>query len=75
MKCKPQDLEIKPEDLSGLKDRYEREVETLGETAPASPVPLAGVPEPQEWLLMGLAAGILIYYVYTKRRLATVSIS
>ena len=62
-------------DLSGMKDRYEREVETLGETAPASPVPLAGVPEPHEWLLMGLAAGILIYYVYTKKRLATVSIS
>ena len=62
-------------DLSGMKDRYEREVETLGETAPASPVPLAGVPEPHEWLLMGLAAAILIYFVYTKRRPAPVNVT
>jgi putative PEP-CTERM system integral membrane protein len=58
--------------LSNLQDRYEREVESLGETAPASPVPLAGVPEPHEWLLMGLAAAILVYYVYTKRKPALV---
>jgi putative PEP-CTERM system integral membrane protein len=54
--------------LSNLEDRYDREVESLGDTAPASPVPLAGVPEPHEWLLMGLAVGILIYYVYTRRK-------
>jgi putative PEP-CTERM system integral membrane protein len=57
-----------------MEDRYEREVEALGETAPASPVPLAGVPEPHEWLLMGLAAAILIYYVYTKRKPALIRV-
>jgi hypothetical protein len=41
--------------LSQLEDRYQREVEELGDTTPASPVPLAGVPEPHEYLLMGLA--------------------
>lgn len=54
--------------LSTLEDRFDREVESLGETAPASPLPLAGVPEPHEWLLMGLAAVILAYSVYTKRK-------
>jgi hypothetical protein len=61
--------------LSGLEDRFDREVEPLGETAPASPVPLAGVPEPHEWLLMGLAAGILAFYIYTKRRPVPVKVS
>jgi putative PEP-CTERM system integral membrane protein len=48
-------------------DRFDREVEQVGETTPASPVPLAGVPEPHEWLLLGLAAAFLLYLGYTKR--------
>jgi putative PEP-CTERM system integral membrane protein len=48
-------------------DRFDREVEQVGETTPASPVPLAGVPEPHEWLLLGLAAAFLICLGYTKR--------
>jgi putative PEP-CTERM system integral membrane protein len=53
--------------LSDLDDRYQREVENLGETTPRSPLPLSGVPEPHEWLLLGLAVALLIYLVYTKR--------
>jgi putative PEP-CTERM system integral membrane protein len=56
--------------LSGLEDRYQREVESLGDTTPAIATPLAfaGVPEPQEWLLMGLAAAMLAYAVLVRRR-------
>jgi hypothetical protein len=54
------------EQLSELDDRYQREVETLGDTTPRSPLPLSGVPEPHEWLLLGLAAALLIYLGYTK---------
>jgi putative PEP-CTERM system integral membrane protein len=56
--------------LSNLDDRYQREVESLGDTTPAAPVPLAGVPEPHEYLLMGLAAIMLIYLVYSRRKQA-----
>lgn len=56
--------------LSGLEDRYNREVESLGNTTPAvaSPMAFAGVPEPQEWLLMGLAAAMLVYAVLVRRK-------
>ncbi|HLE16404.1 MAG TPA: TIGR02921 family PEP-CTERM protein, partial [Anaerolineales bacterium] len=56
--------------LSNLEDRYQREVEALGDTTPGSPVPLTGVPEPREWLLMGMAVAMLLYLVYTRRRQA-----
>jgi hypothetical protein len=56
--------------LSDLDDRYQREVEALGDTTPNSPVPLAGVPEPHEWLLMALVAALLVYISYTKRKQA-----
>ncbi len=56
--------------LADLDDRYQREVESLGDTTPSTPTPLTGVPEPHEWLLMGLAAGMLVYLIYTKRRQA-----
>ena len=56
--------------LSDLDDRYQREVEALGDTTPKSPVPLAGVPEPHEWLLMALVAALLVYLSYTKRKQA-----
>ncbi|HJW90727.1 MAG TPA: TIGR02921 family PEP-CTERM protein, partial [Anaerolineales bacterium] len=54
--------------LSGQTDRYQREFEELGETTPGSPLPLAGVPEPHEWLLLALAAALLVYLIYTRRR-------
>ena len=53
--------------LSKLDDRFKREVEALSETTPGSPLPLAGVPEPHEWLLLGLAAVLLVYLAYSKR--------
>ncbi len=56
--------------LSNLDDRYQREVESLGDTTPKAPVPLTGVPEPHEWLLMALVAALLIYASYKKRRQA-----
>jgi hypothetical protein len=52
--------------LSQGDDRFQREVEALGETTPRSSLPLTGVPEPHEWLLLGLAAAFLIYIGYTK---------
>jgi putative PEP-CTERM system integral membrane protein len=48
-------------------DRYQREVEALAETTPGSPLPLAGVPEPHEWLLLGLGAALLADMFYTRR--------
>jgi len=53
--------------LADNSDRYQREVEALAETTPGSPLPLAGVPEPHEWLLLGLGAALLAYMLYTKR--------
>ena len=55
------------EDLEQLDDRYEREIEGLGNTAPASQTPLTGVPEPEEWLLLGLAALLLVWYANQQR--------
>jgi putative PEP-CTERM system integral membrane protein len=49
------------ERLSELDDRYQREVEALGETTPATQTPLTGVPEPEEWLLIGLALAMAAY--------------
>jgi putative PEP-CTERM system integral membrane protein len=54
------------EQLSGLDDRYQREVESLGETSPSTQLPLAGVPEPEEWLLMGLALAFAGYVWVTR---------
>jgi putative PEP-CTERM system integral membrane protein len=48
--------------LSQASDRYEREHEDIKNTVPSTPTPLTGVPEPQEWLLIGLAGGILLWY-------------
>jgi len=55
------------EHLSDLDDRYQREVEALGETNPATQLPLSGVPEPEEWLLIGLALLMVAYVLYTRR--------
>ena len=50
-----------------MADRFQREVEDVGETAP-DPVNVTGVPEPEEWLLLALAAALLAWYAYTRRR-------
>jgi putative PEP-CTERM system integral membrane protein len=55
------------ERLSDDPDRYQREVENLTNTTPGSPIPLAGVPEPHEWLLLALAAAFLVYMSYRQR--------
>lgn len=40
----------------------------MGETMPDPNPVVTGVPEPEEWLLLALAAGMLAWYVYTWRR-------
>jgi putative PEP-CTERM system integral membrane protein len=53
--------------LERADDRFEREYEDVGGTAPPTQLPLGGVPEPHEWLLLGLAAAFLIYYARTNK--------
>jgi hypothetical protein len=45
----------------------------VGETVQQDPFSVTGVPEPEEWLLLGLAAGMLSWYVYNRRRMAVAS--
>lgn len=47
-------------------DRFEREVEAVGDTAPGPTV--TGVPEPEEWLLIILAVGMLVWFFWKKRQ-------
>jgi len=54
--------------LEGRGDRYEREYEEVGETAAENALTVTGVPEPEEWLLLGLAAAMLLGYAYGRRR-------
>jgi putative PEP-CTERM system integral membrane protein len=54
--------------LEARDDRFQREREEVGETTPQSPFSVTGVPEPEEWLLLVLAAAMLIWYVRTARR-------
>jgi putative PEP-CTERM system integral membrane protein len=53
--------------LENQADRYQREVEGVGLTNPQSinALPIVGVPEPEEWVLMGIA---LLGLVYAYRR-------
>jgi hypothetical protein len=53
--------------LAQGEDRYEREFETLTDTTPSTPLPLAGVPEPHEWLLIGAAVAMLLWYASRNR--------
>jgi putative PEP-CTERM system integral membrane protein len=52
--------------LEAQENRFEREAEQMGETAP-SPMEVTGVPEPHEWLLMIVGAAILGWYAWQKR--------
>ncbi|MFK7801087.1 MAG: TIGR02921 family PEP-CTERM protein, partial [Anaerolineae bacterium] len=54
------------DELEGKEDRFDREVEEVGETAPGPTV--TGVPEPEEWLLMILATAMLGWFLWNKRR-------
>ena len=51
--------------LEGRDDRFEREFEDVGET---DQLTITGVPEPEEWLLIGLAVAMLGWFVYTSRQ-------
>jgi hypothetical protein len=55
------------DELEARGDRFQREYEQVGETAPQNPFAVTGVPEPEEWLLIAVAAGTLGWYAYTKR--------
>jgi putative PEP-CTERM system integral membrane protein len=50
-------------------DRFDREFEELKDTVPSTTTPLTGVPEPHEWLLIGLAVIMLLLYA-SRRHLA-----
>jgi len=50
-------------------DRFDREFEQLKDTVPSTTTPLTGVPEPHEWLLIGLAVIMLLMYA-SRRKLA-----
>lgn len=54
--------------LSEADGRFEREYEAVGETAELDPVMVAGVPEPEEWLLILIAAGLFVWYFVNGRR-------
>lgn len=55
------------ERLEQMDDRYEREYEPVGNTTPPVQGPLSGVPEPHEWLLLGLTVAFLLYYLRSNR--------
>ena len=52
--------------LETYDDRFQREHEETGETTQQSPFSVTGVPEPEEWLLLALAATMLLWYARTK---------
>lgn len=52
------------ERLEGQEDRFDREFEAVGETQALT---VTGVPEPHEWLLLTLAAGMLGWFYWRQR--------
>ncbi|MDY7079207.1 MAG: TIGR02921 family PEP-CTERM protein [Chloroflexota bacterium] len=56
------------DELEKRDDRFQREYEEIGETVPESVLNVTGVPEPEEWLLLSLAAAMLLWYTYTAQR-------
>lgn len=54
------------DELEKKGDRFERELETVGETNNGGQPVVTGVPEPHEWALIALAAVMLV--AYAKRR-------
>ncbi|MEM7331001.1 MAG: TIGR02921 family PEP-CTERM protein [Chloroflexota bacterium] len=54
------------DELSEADDRFDREFEEIGDTQ-QPPVTVTGVPEPEEWLLIILGVGMLIYFMRKNR--------
>jgi putative PEP-CTERM system integral membrane protein len=54
------------DELMEMEDRYQREVENVGQTASATPFAVTGVPEPEEWLLL-ITAGLALVYAAWRR--------
>jgi putative PEP-CTERM system integral membrane protein len=59
-----QEQERRLDRLEAEGDRFQREVEEVGETNPD----LTGVPEPEEWLLLALVVGMLGWYFRSRLR-------
>ncbi len=55
------------DELENRNDRFEREHEQIGET---NPINVTGVPEPEEWLLIGLATAMLAWAWHRNRGVA-----
>ena len=55
------------EDHHNPQHHHEREHEDIKDTVPATEAPLTGVPEPEEWLLIGLAVAMLLWYANRQR--------
>ena len=55
------------EGLLSKDDRYQREVENVGDTAATNPFAVTGVPEPEEWLLLALVGVILGYAAWRRQ--------
>ena len=53
--------------LESSGDRFDREVEQVGDTVPQAAPNVTGVPEPHEWLLMALGVAMLGGYAYKNR--------
>lgn len=54
------------DELSSQADRFAREFEDVGETPQTTNI-LTGVPEPEEWLLIFVAVGLLGWYLWQSR--------
>jgi putative PEP-CTERM system integral membrane protein len=61
------DQQRRLDELEKAGDRFEREGEAAGETVPGNPTNVTAVPEPHEWLLLGLAVLMLGWYVRRRR--------
>ena len=60
------------ERLEKQADRFQREYEAVGETAPQNPFAVTGVPEPEEWLLLALAGLAAGWMAWRARRMRPV---
>lgn len=50
-------------------DRFDREVEEVGDTTAQNPFTVTGVPEPQEWLLIAIGAVLVVWYWRVSQRM------
>ncbi len=54
--------------LEQSSDRFDREMEDTGATLAQNAFAVTGVPEPHEWLLLALVAGMVLWYIRGARR-------